>query len=397
MQFKIEVFLQFSTRRDMRISLLLHFYILLLIIIGCSKAPITNANIDASTEPSDDSVSDITTDAGLNLPFDDLSIEMIPLEPGSFWMGAPDGNCPQDYPGGENCVAEGWQLGDEKLHYVKLTRTFEIQKMETTRQDYEIVMRWDPVDGTAVPLALYDRPVDSVNHAEAMAFANELSKRKNLSHCFVLTDVTCMDGTVMDDDADDTACAFGGHWGIMDARVGLNNIPTIYDCEGYRLPTEAEWEYAARAGCLTAFHPSPGNDGSITQMENDPNLIQVGWEYGNSGNETHPIGEKEPNAWGLYDVHGNVQELVFDDYVPYSDCNTQNPCVDPVVFTENVLPPETKRVIRGGSYELPAAFARCAKRNNTARAGVRLVRTLPKSNKNFATIIGGNNETNLFD
>jgi formylglycine-generating enzyme required for sulfatase activity len=83
----------------------------------------------------------------------------------------------------------------------------------------------------------------------------------------------------------------------------------------YRLPTEAEWEYACRAGSKTSFF-----NGEITEQLSwrfDPCLDTIGWYCGNSGNKTRPIGEKQPNAWGLYDMHGNVCEWCNDQYGEY--------------------------------------------------------------------------------
>jgi formylglycine-generating enzyme required for sulfatase activity len=78
----------------------------------------------------------------------------------------------------------------------------------------------------------------------------------------------------------------------------------------YRLPTQAEWEYACRAGSTTAFA-----NGDIKELEcaYDSNLDAMGWYCGNAGNKTHPAAQKKPNAWGLYDMHGNVEEWCEDD------------------------------------------------------------------------------------
>ena len=75
---------------------------------------------------------------------------------------------------------------------------------------------------------------------------------------------------------------------------------------GYRMPNEAEWEYACRAGTTTLFHT--GNT--------EKDLARAGWYLGNSGGTTHPVGQKEPNAWGLYDMHGNVFEFCNEKWNP---------------------------------------------------------------------------------
>jgi len=136
------------------------------------------------------------------------------------------------------------------------------------------------------------------------------------------------------------------------------------DGRAYRLPTEAEWEYACRAAAASAY----AGTGRLDEM---------GWHMDNSGDEPHPVARKKPNAWGLYDMHGNVAEWCADFYG--RDCPT-GPVTDPAG------PPEGKaRVVRGGSFGHFARACRSAARAsyNPAygldRVGLRVVMEDPNT------------------
>ncbi len=122
------------------------------------------------------------------------------------------------------------------------------------------------------------------------------------------------------------------------------------DQETYRLPTEAEWEYAARAGSTTAFA-----NGQIMETGSgyDPVLDSIGWYTYNSDSSTHPVAQKDPNAWGLYDMHGNVYEWVSDWYGTYPSSAVTDP-TGPAS--------STYRVVRGGSWSHGARLCRSAYR-----------------------------------
>jgi formylglycine-generating enzyme required for sulfatase activity len=123
---------------------------------------------------------------------------------------------------------------------------------------------------------------------------------------------------------------------------------------GLQLPTEAQWEYACRAGTTTRYYTG----------DTEEDLDRAGWYTDNSDYKLHPVGEKEPNPWGVYDMHGNVWEWCHDwfDENYYAD----SPSIDPTG-------PDTGayRVIRGGSFNLDAARCRSALRRRFSPAGYR--------------------------
>ena len=127
-------------------------------------------------------------------------------------------------------------------------------------------------------------------------------------------------------------------------------------CEGYRLPTEAEWEYAARAGSTTAFYNGPITETGSAPV--DPNLDAIGWYIGNASNTTHAVGGKPANAWGLHDMAGNVYEWAWDWYG--SDYYTGRPApdIDPLGAASGSV-----RVGRGGSWGSHAWSCRAANRD----------------------------------
>ena len=132
-----------------------------------------------------------------------------------------------------------------------------------------------------------------------------------------------------------------------DANKFIKKLNDMEGGEAYRLPTEAEWEYAVRAGTTTEF--SFGND--------EHKLADYAWFDSNSGSKTHPVGTKEPNAWGLYDMHGNVLEVVEDDW--HEDYNDAPD--DGRAWIDE--PRGWYRVIRGGSWFHGAQYCRSADRN----------------------------------
>ena len=213
--------------------------------------------------------------------------DMVWLPPGSFLMGSPLSD--PDY-----VADEGPQT------QVRLTQGFFLGRHEVTQGEYTAVM------GTNTSTFAGDnhRPVETVTWAEAEAYCASLTQREQAA----------------------------------------GRIPATWS---YRLPTEAEWEYAARAGSTNRFAFSDAVAG------------EHAWQGGNGQEITRPVGLLRPNAWGLYDLAGNVAEWCADLYGDYPGGSTLNPAGASA---------GAARVVRGGSGAAPLAFCRPAAR--AARRGV---------------------------
>ena len=250
-----------------------------------------------------------------------VRIREVIIHPGSFLMGS--------------LLSEPGRSTSEVLHTVRLTTRFAIWTTEVTQGDFLQVMGYNPSLSKSCGSSC---PVENVTWHEALAFCNQLSKRAGLPQCF-----DCSGGTQT------ISC------GLKTAFIG-NGGRDYYKCKGYRLPTEAEWEYAYRAGTTTAFY-----NGSCTQPSaKDPNLEKIGWYRENSGSTTHPVGKKTPNAWGLHDMAGNVWEWVWDPYGSYPSGSV----TDPVGPSSG-----SYRVNRGGGWSGSAGGCRAGYRNYDAPGG----------------------------
>ena len=188
---------------------------------------------------------------------------------------------------------------DEVLHEVTISEDFYLQTTEVTQAQWEEVMGYNPVDSPCD-----NCPVHSVSWNDVQVFILALSEG---------------DGAT------------------------------------YRLPTEAEWEYGARAGSTTGF--ANGDLMDLTCEDIDDNLDLIGWFRCNSDNALQAVSGKDRNSQGLYDMHGNVAEWVQDYYAAYS--------VDPVTDPTG---PDTgmSRVVRGGGYSSLAHDCRSAARADYA-------------------------------
>jgi formylglycine-generating enzyme required for sulfatase activity len=221
-----------------------------------------------------------------------IEIKLVLIPNGTFMMGSP--------------IEEEGRYDNEVQHKVTISRDYYLGVTEVTQGQYEKVMGTNPSKFQKQVILNKDSsmyPVEKVSWEDAVSFCKRLSELPD----------------------EKTA-----------GRV-------------YRLPTEAEWEYACRAESETAFH-----FGGSSKLSDD-----FAW-FGNSNKQTHPVGQKKPNAWGLYDMHGNVFEWCGDWFNEYP----KGAVSDPTGPKEGVL-----RVFRGGSWEFGAASGRSATRFFTAPFG----------------------------
>jgi formylglycine-generating enzyme required for sulfatase activity len=314
---------------------------------------VSPADDDAS--PADDDASPADDDAS---PTDDdtvLDPGFVRVDHGTFTMGSP--------------VDEPGRNYDEVQHPVTLTHDFEMLALPIQQNDFIDLMGYNP---SYFQSCGGQCPVESVSWFDALAYADQRSAAAGLTPCFVFADVQCADGTIAG--ANYLGCMNAAQRGIALAEVSLSGVSSVYDCAGFRLPTEAEAEFAERSGTTTAFYSGP-----ITYPTGcspvDPNLNLIGWYCGNDDVMPAAVGMKVPNALGIYDMSSDVWQWTWDEYGSYPT----GPVTNPEGPASNPLPRWTGR---GGSFNNPAEYCRSAFRFNwtagedNASVGFRIAKSL---------------------
>jgi formylglycine-generating enzyme required for sulfatase activity len=222
-------------------------------------------------------------------PISSIGMKLVPIPAGEFLMGSPDSDPDAD--------------DDEKpQHLVRITRPFLLAPWPVTQSQYQKVMGETPSYFKDQP----ENPVETVSWYDAVRFCNRLSEMEKLKPFYKIE--------------------------------GKSVTILSKESPGFRLPAEAEWEYACRAGSKARY--SFGDDST--------SLGEHAWYRENSGQKTQPVGKKRPNKFGLYDMHGNVWEWCWDgwdkDY--YKLFSMHKPVVDPLGPSLT-----TFRVVRGGGWD----------------------------------------------
>ena len=264
-------------------------------------------------------VEPVVIEEGLNT-LDDITLQpIIPgfvlIPAGTFDMGTETEMC---------------RDGDEDpIHQVTLTRSFYMQQTEVTQEQWVSVFGTNPSYHSGCDQC----PVENVTWFDSVIYCNRLSQAEGLRPAYYSDSsyTTVFDGT---------------------PPVTSGTVYWDESAPGYRLPTESEWEYACRAGTTTAYNSGQDN----TECADDCALLYLAWYRFSPAHETHPVGQKQANAWSLSDMHGNVWEWCWDWY---TSTYPSGPVRDPTGPSTG-----SRRVSRGGGWASEADECRSATRDD---------------------------------
>ncbi len=232
--------------------------------------------------------------------------DFVKVEAGTFQMGSNEGN-----------------EFNKPVHNVTISKAYYMSVHEVTQAKYNAVMGDNPSKYKTDAVAdetQENRPVECVSWYMAIVYCNKLSAAKNLKPCYTISGST------------DPAA-----WGAIPTLIDSTweTVKCDFTADGYRLPTEAEWEYAARAGDTSV------NELTWSGTKIESSLRDYAWYRDSAKAKTHEVKKKTANKWGLYDMSGNVYEWCWDRYSAYaSEAQTE-----PTGGASN-----SNRISRGGCF-----------------------------------------------
>jgi formylglycine-generating enzyme required for sulfatase activity len=274
---------------------------------------------------------------------------------GCFVMGSPE--------------TEWEHAPQERRTLVTLTHRFRMSQREVTQQEWTLEgfanpSRTEPdSDGGTRGDCTNDPtcPVGNVTWYEAASYANRLSDKNGLSPCYRLN------GCVGEIGKDPVG---------LQCRSFEITSASIYACPGYRLPTDAEWEYAARAGTTSAYYGGDITTHAVVGVcAREAALDGKAWYCSNAGSFTHPVGKLAPNGWGLFDMLGNASEWTNDE-------SGRIPPAAAAIDPDWTVGTGEGRDTRGGAYFGWPSLCRAAARiglpasSRAPSGGFRLARTM---------------------
>jgi formylglycine-generating enzyme required for sulfatase activity len=271
-------------------------YLVIILIIGLSISILAGQELNQlsivgkATRAQGEIVPGDKLDADIELSGNDVPEGMVYVERGTFQMGSNSGE------------------EDEKPMHSVTVSDFYIGKYEVTQGDYKAVTGKNPSRFTS---SGNEAPVERLSWYDAVEFCNKLSDKDGLDRCY---------------------------------SGSGKSIKCNFDANGYRLPTEAEWEYAAKGGNKSKGYEYSGSN----------TIEEVGWYSNDSSSKTHPVGGKKSNELGIYDMSGNVWEWCWDwfgDYVGSAQTDPKGPASG------------SYRVRRGDSWFISVSNCRVANRN----------------------------------